>query len=105
MLNLVNYDLKTGRWVHTNSSKSLSGRMGVGKTKRETNLGINDALVKVKSLSCVRLFATPWTAAHQAPPSMGFSRLEYWSGVPLPDALNRSIILYFYKLKTSEMTF
>ena len=40
--------------------------------------------VKVKLLSCVRLFATPWTAAHQAPPSMGFSRQEYWSGVPLP---------------------
>ena len=40
--------------------------------------------VKVKSLSHVRLWATPWTAAHQAPPSMGFSRQEYWSGVPLP---------------------
>ena len=40
--------------------------------------------VKVKSLSCVRLLATPWNAAHQAPPSMGFSRQEYWSGVPLP---------------------
>ena len=40
--------------------------------------------VKVKSLSRVRLCATPWTAAHQAPPSMGFSRQEYWSGVPLP---------------------
>ena len=40
--------------------------------------------VKVKSLGHVRLFATPWTAAHQAPPSMGFSRQEYWSGVPLP---------------------
>ena len=39
--------------------------------------------VKVKSLSGVRLFATPWTAAHQAPPSMGFSRQEYWSGMPL----------------------
>ena len=39
--------------------------------------------VKVKSLSRVRLFETPWTAAHQAPPSMGFSRQEYWSGVPL----------------------
>ena len=36
--------------------------------------------VKVKSLSRVRLLATPWTAAHQAPPSMGFSRQEYWSG-------------------------
>ena len=40
--------------------------------------------VKVKSLSRVWLFATPWTAAHQAPPSMGFSRQEYWSGVPSP---------------------
>ena len=40
--------------------------------------------VKVKSLSCVRLFATPWTIAHQAPPSMGFSRQEYWSGLPFP---------------------
>ena len=40
--------------------------------------------VKVKSLSCVRLLATPWTAAYQAPPPMGFSRQEYWSGVPLP---------------------
>ena len=40
--------------------------------------------VKVKSLSHVRLLATPWTAAHQAPPSMGFSRQEYWTGVPLP---------------------
>ena len=40
--------------------------------------------VKVKSLSHIRLFTTPWTAAHQAPPSMGFSRQEYWSGLPLP---------------------
>ena len=40
--------------------------------------------IKVKSLSRVWLFLTPWTAAHQAPPSMGFSRQEYWSGVPLP---------------------
>ena len=40
--------------------------------------------VKVKLLSCVWLLATPWIVAHQAPPSMGFSRQEYWSGVPLP---------------------
>ena len=40
--------------------------------------------VKVKSLSRVRLLATPWTAAYQPPPPMGFSRQEYWSGVPLP---------------------
>ena len=40
--------------------------------------------VKVKLLSHVWLFVTPWTAAYQAPPPMGFSRQEYWSGVPLP---------------------
>ena len=40
--------------------------------------------MKVKSFSHVQLLVTPWTAAYQAPPSMGFSRQEYWSGVPLP---------------------
>ena len=40
--------------------------------------------VKVESFSCVWLLVTPWTAAYQAPPSMGFSRQEYWSGLPLP---------------------
>ena len=40
--------------------------------------------VKVKSLSHVWLFVTPWTVAYQAPPSMGFSRQEYWSGLPFP---------------------
>ena len=40
--------------------------------------------MKVKSLSCVQLLATPWTAAHQAPRSMGFSRQEYWSGLLFP---------------------
>ena len=48
--------------------------------------------VKVKSLSCVRLFTTPWTAAYQAPPSMGFSRQEYWSGMPSP--YPRLIVVY-----------
>ena len=48
----------------------------------------------VKSLSRVRLLATPCTAAYQAPPSMGFSRQEYWSGVPLPSPMtNRESIL------------
>ena len=42
---------------------------------------------KVKSLSRVQLFATPWTIAYQAPPSMGFSKQEYWSGVPLPSVV------------------
>ena len=41
-------------------------------------------LGKVKSLSRVRLFVTPWTVAYQAPLSMGFSRQEYWSGLPFP---------------------
>ncbi|CAI9170765.1 unnamed protein product [Rangifer tarandus platyrhynchus] len=40
--------------------------------------------LKVKSLSRVRLFATPWTVVYQAPPSMGFSRQECWSGLPFP---------------------
>ena len=44
--------------------------------------------VKVKSLSCVWPSVTPWTAAFQAPPSMGFSRQEYWSGMPLPSPSN-----------------
>ena len=48
--------------------------------------------VKMKSLSPAWLLATPWTAAYEAPPSMGFSRQEYWSGVPLPSPimLNKS---------------
>ena len=45
--------------------------------------------VKVKSLSRVRLLASAWTAAHQAPPSMGFSRQEYWSGVPSPSPFKK----------------
>ena len=39
---------------------------------------------KVKSLSHVQLFVTPWTVAYHAPPSLGFSRQEYWSGLPFP---------------------
>ena len=45
--------------------------------------------VKVKLLSRVQLLGTPWSAAHQTPPSMGFSRQEYWSGVPLPSPLGK----------------
>ena len=46
--------------------------------------GFHESEVKMKSLSHVRLFATPWTVAYQAPPSMGFSWQEYWSGLPFP---------------------
>ena len=52
--------------------------------------------LKVKSLSHVQLFVTPWTVAYQAPLSMGFSRQEYWSGLPFPspgDLPNPDIIL------------
>ena len=54
--------------------------------------------VKVKWLSRVRLFETPWTAAYQAPPSMGFSRQEYWSGLPLLslNAKYYNINIYLY---------
>ena len=56
----------------------------------------------VKLLSCVRLFATPWTVDHQAPPSMGFSRQEYWSGdLPNPGIQPRSPTLQANAL-TSE---
>ena len=47
--------------------------------------------VKVKSLSCVRLFATSWTVAYQAPLSMGFSRQEFWSGLPFPSPVDLPI--------------
>ena len=61
--------------------------------KKNTGVGCHFLLnawnwkVKGKSLSSVRLFSTPWTAAYQAPLSMGFSRQEYWSGVPLPSLM------------------
>ena len=51
--------------------------------------------MKVKSLSRVRLLATPWTVAYQAPPSMGFSRQEYWSGVPLPSPISEHRMVFF----------
>ena len=52
--------------------------------------------VKVKSLSCVLLLVTPWTAAYQASPSMGFSKQEYWSGLPVPSPIATSIGCYYY---------
>ena len=52
--------------------------------------------VKVKSLSSIQLLMTPWTAAYQAPPSMGFSRQDYWSGVPLPSESDKTEGLHFH---------
>ena len=57
--------------------------------------------VKGKSLSRVWLFATPWTAAHQAPPSMGFSRQECWSGVPLPSPI-KTTHTHIYTIQLQE---
>ena len=57
--------------------------------------------VKVKSLSRVWLLATPWTAAYQAPLSMGFSRQEYWSGLPLPSPRR----VWFISIDSSLRTF
>ena len=59
--------------------------------------------VKVQPLSHVRLLATPWTAAYQAPPSPGFSRQEYWSGVPLPSPLPSLMSYFSYKKKTTTI--
>ena len=55
---------------------------------------------KGKSLSHVRLLATPWTTAYQDPPSMGFSRQEYWSGVPLPSPKNYTKKIFMTKIIT-----
>jgi len=67
--------------------------------------------VKVKSLSRVQLLATPWTAAYQGPPFMGFSRQEYWSGVPLPspNTSPTSLLLFvdsdFFTFETTYVLF
>ena len=52
-------------------------------------------LLLLSRFGCIQLFTTPWTAAHQAPPSMGFSRQEYWSGVPLPSLAVQLTHVYF----------
>ena len=67
----------TGRFFSYKGSRPL---FFIGKHKKK---------VKVKSLSHVQLFATPWTVAYEAPPSMGFSRQECWSGLPFPSPGDR----------------
>ena len=56
----------------------------------------------MKSLSRVQLLVTSWTAAHQTPPSMGFSRQEYWSGVPLPSLHTHTAI---YKITKKDLLY
>ena len=65
----------------SNQGLLLAGRFFTSRDTRETP---KIHWSEVKSLSHVRLFVIPWTVAYQAPPSMGFSRQEYWSGVPFP---------------------
>ena len=59
--------------------------------------------LKVKSLIHVWLLETPWAAAHQAPPSMGFSRQEYWSGVPLPSPFQ--VLIFFNSERLQNIFF
>ena len=73
---------RTLKWLAISSSNSWKGK------------------VKVKSLSRVRLLGTPWTEADQSPPSMGFFRREYWSGVPLPSPIYSTVVynlIFFFK--------
>ena len=70
-----------------------------GKNMEQVSISFSNAWkwkVKVKSLSLVQPSATPWTAAFQAPPSMGFSRQEYWSGVPL-QIVHSNILIICHK--------
>ena len=79
-------------------SRILAWRIGHKESERAELLSLSrwiiwdnlilNMKVKVKLLSRVRLFVTPWTVAHQAPPSMGFSGQEYWSGLPFPSPGN-----------------
>ena len=57
--------------------------------------------MKVK-LSRVQLFATPWAAAYQGPPSMGFSRQEYWSGMPLPSPPSSMTIFKIIRISNAD---
>ena len=61
---------------------SSTGLMRMRNTQESKSY--SDMKVKVKSLSLVQLFVTPWTVVYQASPSMGFSRQEYWGGLPFP---------------------
>ena len=75
------FNIWLGNWIPHASTKS-------SRAATKDLACLNQDLVKVKLLSCVQLFATPWTVAYQAPLSMRFSRQEYWSGLPLPSPGN-----------------
>ena len=90
-------EAKNTKWAKKNESEAKSV-VTLEKTEKRIEL-VYLVKVKVKSLSRVRLLVTPWTAAYQAPPSMGFSRQEYWSGVPLPSP--KYTRYYIYKIDNS----
>ena len=69
-------ELSSKYWRHKTIQRQRLGEKAVGE--------IQEWSLKVKLLSRVRLFATPWTVAYRAPPSVGFSRQESWSGLPFP---------------------
>ena len=72
------------RYTHLNAEFQRIAR-------RDKKAFLSDKVkVKVNSLSHVRLFATPWTVTYQAPLIMGFSRQEYWSGLPFPSPMHES---------------
>ena len=90
-LSTLLWDTSKAHWMAKNS-KSAALLLCSAHSARQ--ISMTWVKVKVKSLSRVRLFATPWTAAYQAPPSVGISRQEYCSGVPFPsprDLLNPGI--------------
>ena len=81
---LSNPILKMGiRPEQTFSQRKYTSDQQIMKHSTLHLLGYRKKEKKVKSLSCVQLFVAPWTVAYQAPLSMGFSRQEYWSGVPI----------------------
>ena len=89
LLLLLSHFSRVRLWATRDGSPPGSPVPGIlqARTLEWVAISVSDAWkwkVKVKSPSRVWLLATPWTAAYQAPPSMGFSRQEYWSGVPLP---------------------
>ena len=72
-----------------NDSSNFRGNAFIQSGRKKNRLCYYEMSIrKVKSLSCIQLFATPWTVACQAPPSVGFSWQEHWSGVPLPSPLD-----------------
>ena len=74
-----------------NSQSSIAGRITCPLERRqEVFTFVLLLLLLLSSFSRVQLCATPWTAAHQAPPSLGFSRQEHWSGLPFPSPMHES---------------